>query len=82
MTGVLIYNGRSSYLERIPYDGSFKWLAGFEEHATVFTKAAAEVMVAHLRSRGETAQLVEDHAERTPQIDFDDVVRFVQQRVA
>lgn len=55
----------SAYLERIPYDGTFRFLAGAQRYATVFSYDAAVAMQATL---AESTTLIRDYRGRTPEI--------------
>jgi hypothetical protein len=58
MSGYLVKEvGGSSYLERVPADGTYGFGAGSREHATVFTYEAACELVLTLETK---ALLVED----------------------
>ena len=53
-----------SYLERVPVDGSYGFWAGSQEHATVFSYAAAVAMQTRLT---EPTRIVADYRDRTPE---------------
>lgn len=61
------------YLERIPIDNTYDWYAAGQEHATVFTKAAADGWAAMMRQRGDQTRVIEDYDNRTPEIDVEDL---------
>lgn len=55
---IMIRRG-SSYLERVPYDGRWSWLAASATHAARFRDDHAEFMLARLAAVGVTDAVLE-----------------------
>jgi hypothetical protein len=74
MSGYLVTNGQSSFLERREYDGVYDFSAGMAslDYAAVFTRPAAQLMAAHFRLHGvPSAEAISDWRGREAQIGLD-----------
>jgi hypothetical protein len=68
VSGFVIQHANTRYLRRRPYDGTWSWLGAFSEHATVFTKEAADDMAGWLQREGHACRVLEDYHRREPTI--------------
>lgn len=73
MTGYLVRERCGSYLEWVPADKRFEWLAGSSAFASVLTLAAATTLAQRFAADGATVHL--DHDRRVPQFGLGDVER-------
>ena len=68
MPSVLVRNLGGRYLERIPFDGAFSFLATFHRHATPMTADVAAAFVRFYRAHDIECSVVDDYLERASEL--------------